>query len=249
MPQNESRLDRIEKDLLILVQGISEMRDATRESQQKIDKQILQLKKSQQNTDKQILQLKKSQQKTDKQILQLKESQQKTDEQMKKTDEQMKKTDEQMKKTDKKLKEIGIQLGDLGLVQGEVAEDLFYRNVQYIFQKRDFNFNLVTRNLKKKGLGEYDIVADAGNAVLVIEVKNKLNTRMVDNFIQKRLPRFKSLFPKYKKSKLLGGIGALVVKDDVGRYAEKLGLYVLTQSNEGDGAAIFNSKNFKGKFF
>ena len=173
---------------------------------------------------------------------QLKESQ-------KKTDEQQKKTDEQLKKTIKKLDEIGRQLGDLGLVQGEVAEDLFYRNVRYLFkEERDMIFADVKRNLKKKGFGEYDIVAADGDAVLVIEVKNKLQKRMVDRFINKALPKFKEAFPQYRDRRLLGGIGALVVKDDVGRYAEKAGLYVLTQTSEG-GVAIANRKKFRAKEF
>jgi hypothetical protein len=46
----------------------------------------------------------------------------------------------------------------------------------------------------------------------------------------------------------LAGIGALVVKDDVGKYAEKAGLYVLTQTEEG-GAALLNRKGFKAREF
>ncbi len=57
--------------------------------------------------------LKESQNRTDAQILELKESQ--------------KKTDEQLRKTIKKLDKVGEDLGKLGIVQGEVAEDLFYR--------------------------------------------------------------------------------------------------------------------------
>ena len=162
--------------------------------------------------------------------------------------ESQEKTDEQLNKTIKKLDEIGRQLCDLGLVQGEVAEDLFYRNVRYLFRSRDMNFRDVKRNLKKKGFGEYDIVAVDGDAVLVIEVKNKLQKRMVDSPINKGLPKFKEAFPQYRDRRLLGGIGALVVKEDVGRYAEKVGLYVLTQTIEG-GAALANRKNFKAKEF
>jgi hypothetical protein len=162
--------------------------------------------------------------------------------------ESQKKTDEQLNKTIKKLDEIGRQLCDLGLVQGEVAEDLFYRNVRYLFRSRDMNFRDVKRNLKKKGFGEYDIVAVDGDAVLVIEVKNKLQKRMVDRFINKGLPKFKEAFPQYRDRRLLGGIGALVVKDDIGRYAEKAGLYVLTQTSEG-GAVIANTKKFRAKEF
>jgi len=192
---NESRLDRIERVLELLLQGTSE----------------------------------------------LKESQ-------KKTDEQLQKTDQLLEKTIKKLDEIGRQLGDLGLVQGEVAEDLFYRNVRYLFRSRDMDFRNVKRNLKKKGVGEYDIVAVDSDAVLVIEIKNKLQKRMIDAFINKRLSKFKEAFPEFRGRRLFGGIGALVVKDDVSRYAEKAGLYVLTQTSEG-GAALANRKTFRAKEF
>ena len=213
----ETRLDRIERGLELLLQGTSELRA----SQRKTDAQI-------QKTDAQI-------QKTDAQILELKESQNRTD--------------AQLQKTITKLDEIGRQLGDLGLVQGEVAEDLFYRNVQYLFkEERDMIFSDVKRNLKKKGAGEYDIVAVNGDAVLVIEVKNKLQKRMVDKFVEKKLAKFKEIFPKYRERRLFGGMGALVVKDDVSRYAEKAGLYVLTQTSEG-GAALLNRKNFRAKEF
>ncbi|WDN88207.1 hypothetical protein BuS5_01175 [Desulfosarcina sp. BuS5] len=134
-------------------------------------------------------------------------------------------------------------------MQGEVAEDLFYRNVRYLFKnERDMIFADVKRNLKRKGAGEYDIVAVNGDSVLVIEVKNKLQKRMVDNFLEKRLPKFMEVFPEFRGRKLFGGIGALVVKNDVSRYAEKAGLYVLTQSSEG-GATLTNRKNFRAKEF
>ena len=80
----EPRLDRIEKGIEKLFEGIA----ALTESQQKTDGQIIELKESQMRTD------------------------------------------EQLSRTIKKLDDIGRQLGDLGLVQGEVAEDLFYRNVR-----------------------------------------------------------------------------------------------------------------------
>ena len=214
----ESRLDRIEKALENLLQGTAE--------------------------------LKESQKKTDEQLKMTDEQLKMTDEQLRMTDEQLNRTDEQLNRTIKKLDEIGRQLGDIGLVQGEAAEDLFFRNVRHLFKEdRDMICADVKRNLKKKGVaGEYDIVAVNGDAVLVIEVKNKLQNRMVDNFLEKKLPKFKNIFPEYRDRRLLGGMGALVVKDAVGRYAEKAGLYVLTQTSEG-GAALINRKNFLAKEF
>jgi Holliday junction resolvase-like predicted endonuclease len=220
----ESRLDRIEKGIEKLFEGIA----ALQESQTKTDEQLS---------------------RTDEQLSRTDEQLSRTDGQLSRTDGQLSRTDEQLSKTIKKLDDIGRQLGDLGLVQGEVAEDLFFRNVRYLFkEERDLIFSDVKRNLKKKGSGEYDIVAVNGDAVLVIEVKNKLQNRMVDNFVEKKLPKFKKTFPEYRGRRLFGGIGALVVKDAVGRYAEKAGLYVLTQTTEG-GAGLINRKNFRAKEF
>jgi hypothetical protein len=185
--------------------------------------------------------LKSSQQKTDEQIQALKSSQQKTD-------EQLNRTEAMLNKTIIKLEKIGKQLADQGLVQGEVAEELFYRNVKGLFRQLDLRFERIRRNVKVKGRGEYDIVADDKGRVLVIEVKNKLDRRMVDEFMQKKLARFKTLLPEYRDSMMLAGIGALVVKDDVGRYAEKAGLFVLTQTSDG-GAALLNRKDFRPKEF
>jgi len=216
----ETRMDRIERNLEAFTMEFS--------------KGMLKLKESQDRTDAQILELKHSQDRTDAQIMELRESQ--------------KQTDAQLQKTIKKLDRTGQQLGDLGLVQGEVAEELFYRNVEGLFKPMDLRFKRIRRNVKVKGRGEYDIVADDKGRVLVIEVKNKLDRRMVDEFMTDKLPRFKTLLPEYRDSKILAGIGALVVKDDVGKYAEKAGLFVLTQTSDG-GAALLNRKGFKPKEF
>jgi hypothetical protein len=208
-PRKESRLDQIEKDLILFLESMVELR----ESQKKTDDLF---------------------RRTDEKFLELRESQ--------------KKTEEQLRRTDEKLDRIGTQLADLGLVQGEVAEDLFYRNVRGVFRKRRMQFKEVLRNLKKKGVAEYDIVAVNGEAVLVVEVKNKLEKRMVDRFLMEKLPKFPEVFPEFRGRKVLGAMGALVVREDVGRYAEKAGLFVLTQTDEG-GAALLNKEGFKAKDF
>ncbi len=178
----------------------------------------------------------------------LRASQDRTDAQLLKLKASQDRTDAQLKKTVRKLDAIGQQLGEMGLVQGDVAEDLFYRNVRGMFRRLDVPVERVRRNVKVKELGEYDIVVDAHERVVVIEVKNKLKKKMVDDFLEEKLPRFKTLVPKYRDRKIYGGMVSLVVKDDVGRYAEKAGLFVLTQTDDG-GAALLNRKGFKPREF
>jgi len=165
-----------------------------------------------------------------------------------KTDKQIANLRAAQEETERKLRFIGTQLGDIGLVQGEIAENLLYRNVRNLFHDRHPRFKKVRLNLKRKGIAEYDIVAANKGEVLVIEVKNKLSKRMVGTFVDKKLPMFRKAFPDYRDFRILGGVGALVLKDEVGKHAQKVGLYVLTQNNEG-GASLFNKDYFKPKVF
>ena len=151
------------------------------------------------------------------------------------------------KETAELIRKLEKKMEDQGFVQGEVAEDLFYRNVRYLFENK-MKFGNVVRNLKKPGTAEFDIVAFDDDRVLVVEVKNKLVHRMVDDFVERRLPKFRKVFPEYAHCRLIGGMGSLVVKDEVGEYAEKAGLYVLTQKGDG-GAMLINRKHFRPKVF
>jgi len=233
----ESRMDRIERGMEEFFRGMEELR----ESQKKTDESL-------RKVHEEILELKESQKKTDEQILELREAQKKTDEHLNRTDENINKTEEQLKKTIKKLDDIGAKLGEMGIVQGKIAEDLFYRNVRHVFSQKNMPFSDVRRNLKKKGGGEYDNVAVENKTVLVVSIKNKLERYMIDSFLNEKLPKFRQIFPQYRDFRLLGGVGALVMDDGVGRYAEKKGLYVMTQNGEG-GAMLVNRKNFMAKEF
>jgi len=248
-----SRMDRIEKNLELLTQSNAELREYQKET-------FKQIRKSQKETDKYIKetdkQIRESKVETDKQIReskietdkQIRESKIETDKYIQETYKRLEllveKTQKQVDKAARKVDAVGKQLGDMGIVQGEIGEDLFYRNVKCLFRKRGIEFETVTRNLMKREIAEYDIVAENRGQVLVIEVKNKLSKRMIDKFINKKLPGFKTVFPEYKDYRVSGGIGALVMKDDVSAYAEKKGLYVLTQRGDG-GAMLTNREDFK----
>jgi len=163
--------------------------------------------------------------------------------------ESQKETDKQIRKTSKKVENTSDTLGKPGVIDGKVAEDLFYRNVQHIFAGKIPAFSDVRRNMKKRGIpSEYDIVAVGEGMVLVVEVKKKMEQDMVDKFVDEQLPRFRQIFPEYRDFPLIGGVGALVMQDAISRYAEKKGLYVLTQNGEG-GAMLINRKNFTAKEF
>ena len=168
-------------------------------------------------------------------------------ESQKKTDEQMKKTDEKIAKGETETKKLRKMLGSMGLLYGDITEEMVYRGLQNLFHAIGKDFDSITQNLKKKGEIEYDIVAVNGSEVLVTEVKGKVRKDDIDVFSQKRLPQFKKFFPQYKNYKILGAIGGSVVRADIEKYAEKNGLYVITQN--GDNLSLTNKPDFKAKVF
>jgi len=236
--KTEDRLDRLEKLAEEMFEGIAELR----KSQAKIDEQLKELKAAQAKTDEQL-------NRNDVLIRELRESQAKTDVKHKPSGAQFNRTDTQIRKTSRNLDLITIQLWEQGLIQMEAPEDLFYRNMKGVFRKIGLDLKKVKLNLKRQGQEPYHLVSEGSEVVLVMEVETKLMSKwLVERFINEKLPRFKKIFPEYEKHQVVGGMGALVMKDDVGRYAEKAGLYVLTQTDEG-GATLLNQEGFEPKTF
>ena len=117
----------------------------------------------------------------------------------------------------------------LGIIQGQVAEDLFYRNLPVLLKDYHITRKDLLRNIIGEMKREYDLVAVNSSHIFVFEVKNKLRSDDIERFHDVQLPDFKLNFPDYANHTVYGGIGALVVRDDLQRRAEKLGLFVLTQ--------------------
>jgi len=241
-------LKEFQRETTEQIRELRESQKKTDESFRRVHNEILELKESQKKTDEQLNRTNEQLNRTNEQLNRTNEQLKWTDDQLDRTDEQLDRTDAQLKKTIKKLDDIGATLGEMGIVQGKIAEDLFYRNVRHVFGQKNMAFSDVRRNLKKKGVGEYDIVAVEKNTVLVVSVKNKLERYMIDSFLNEKLPKFRQIFPQYSDFRLIGGVGALVMDDGVGRYAEKKGLYVMTQNGEG-GAMLVNRTNFTAKEF
>lgn len=74
-----------------------------------------------------------------------------------------------------------------------------------------------------------------------MECKSSLSTDNVDEHLA-RLAKLRRLLPRYAKARVLGAVAAMVLPDDVARYAYRRGLFVLAQS--GDGVVIRNDVSF-----
>ena len=163
--------------------------------------------------------------------------------------------DEYKKENEKGMKKLRQELARVGLASGDIAEDLFRRNVDVVLKKRGLIFDIIIPNAKISER-EYDIVGINGSNILVVETKNRLNKSYIDHFIKKQLPFFKKHYlgsPYFKDylpqdNGIIAGLAALAVSHDIEKYAEERGLFVFTQNKEG-GASIANSDSFKAKVF
>ena len=80
-------------------------------------------------------------------------------------------------------------------------------------------------------VAQVDILVINGDSAIAVECQCKLSIEDVQEHLE-RMAMFKACWPEYAQYKLLGGVAAMVLPDDVGRYAYRRGLFVLAQSGE-----------------
>ncbi len=209
-----------------------------------IEKILEILAKNNQEIQENNIKLQKLQEETEMQMKQTNRQIKETEMQMKQTDRQMKETDRQMKETDRKLDRVAKLHGDVVNSIGEVAEEYFFQRLNRYRYLGKIHFEDVSQNVKKErnDIYEYDIVMYNNDAVGVIEVKNKLRKGDVQEFMEGQLAHYKEEFPAYSDKKLFGAIAGMKIYKDALNFAEKNGLFVLTQSN--NRLKNINSKNF-----
>ena len=172
-----------------------------------------------------------------------------TDAKFKETDIKIKETTEQIKETDRilseKFKETRKMVGNLTNSWGEFVEGMVIPSVTQIFNERNIDIEEVhSRSKSRKGSEtmEIDIIGDNDSYVVAIEVKSKLSSDNVIDFVEK-LGRFKYFFPKYAGKKLVGAVAAITVDNSVRNLALKKKLFVIMQ--KGETVEIINEANFK----
>jgi hypothetical protein len=152
---------------------------------------------------------------------------------------------EQSQETDRQIKQVNEQLGKLGNRLGEFVEWQVRPAAVRLFQERGIDVHeLYTEvSVKRPGGGlEIDLLVVNEIEAVLIEVKSKLTQRDVDEHLQ-RLTKFKQFMPRYRDVKALGAVAAMVVPEEVARYAYRRGLFVLAQS--GDSVIILNDAQFQ----
>ena len=166
------------------------------------------------------------------------------DKKFQETDKQFKATDKQFKATDKKLRDLEkLFTGHWG----RLMESLVEGDLIHLLNERKIPVNLLytrVRGIHDGRQFEFDIIAENGDEIVVVEVKTTLKTDDVKDFI-KDLKSFKTMRPKYRDNKVIGAVAYLTDEGNASRMAQKKGLFVIRAT--GNSANIINHHDFQPK--
>jgi len=156
---------------------------------------------------------------------------------------------EKFKSTDERIDKLARLYGGVSDNSKDVAEEFFFRGLKNRKELFGIDYEHIDTMSRHKGKlqGQYDIVLYNGNKIIVIEVKYKLHPNDVDDFYNRKLPKFKLLYPEYNDKKIIGGVAALSVPNESIEKAMAYGFLVLTQS--GDDLSVLNSSDFELQMF
>ncbi len=166
-----------------------------------------------------------------------------------KRDKEWEEAKAQFKETDRKIKQVNEEIGRLGSLLGDFVEEMVRPAAVHLFRERGLDVHEVHRNIEahRDGEGiEVDLLVVDTTDVIAIECKSNLSVDDVNEHLQ-RLDKFKRLLPTYKDKRVLGAVSAMVLPEDVARYAYRKGLYVIAQT--GSHMSIRNDEQFKARFW
>jgi hypothetical protein len=185
---------------------------------------------------------------------------QETDRRIEETDRRIQETDRWIQEADRKFEkdrqerkeaeaELRKQMAGLTKSLGLFAESMVYPSVTRLFAERGINLTGIYSRSRERRNGstmEVDVLGVGSEAVVDIEVKLRLETSDVKEFL-KQLPQFFDFFPRFRGLKLYGAVAGMSIDSEVERFAYKQGLFVLAPS--GDNMRILNDERFEPHIF
>ena len=176
-------------------------------------------------------------------ILEIKELQKDTNEKFQDTDKKFRETRKEFqdiaqrfKETDRFIKNLSINVDGISRTQGEITEDYFFNILKEDKRVGELKFDNIERNLYQYARhnlkGEYDIIMFNGDSVLIVEIKNKIRNKDIDNLKNKQIANFRELFPNYRDFKIYGAVAGFTIKDELIKKATDEGFFVLQKKGD-----------------
>ncbi|MBF0180740.1 MAG: hypothetical protein HQM03_12025 [Magnetococcales bacterium] len=223
----------------VTYEAVWEMIHETNRQIQETGRQIQEVSRQMQETDRKMQETDRKMQETDRKMQETDRQMQETARQMKETDRKMQETDRQMKETDRKLDRLGSRLGEF--VEGMVAP-----GCKTLFAQHGIPVHKVSRRVEADLPGgrhmEIDLFVVNTDAVALVEVKSKLTVEDVREHLA-RMGEFKEFFSEYASKRAFGAVAAMVIEENVRRFAISQGLFVIEQA--GDTLRMANPADFE----
>ncbi len=172
------------------------------------------------------------------------------------TDRKFQETDRKFQETDRTIKALSLQtsldikrvsesIGRLGNRLGDFVEEMVRPAAVRLFREQGIDVHEVHRGVEASRGGddiEIDLLVVNTTDVIAVECKSLLGIDDVNQHLL-TLGKLKKLLPTYAEKRVMGAVAAMVLPDNVSRYAYKQGLFVISQS--GDHLLIRNDAKFK----
>jgi hypothetical protein len=146
-------------------------------------------------------------------------------------------TDAQISRMSAKVDSVSQQMGILNNDIGKLIEEVFSAQVWEKFNAFGYEFHKGSERYKLRGegnqiLAEIDVFLENGDYAMAVEVKTKLTQYWVDDHLE-RIEIVRRFMDEHgDKRKIVGAVAGGIVPENVKRYAEKQGLYVLVRSGD-----------------
>ncbi len=169
-------------------------------------------------------------------------SQKETDRKFQETSIEIKALNE---KTSREIKAVNESIGRLGNRLGDFVEEMVRPASVRLFREQEIDVHEVHRGVEASRGGEdieIDLLVVNTRDVVAVECKSSLSIDDVNQHLT-TLAKFKRMLPSYAKKNVMGAVAAMILPDNVARYAYRKGLFVISQS--GDHLMIRNDAKFK----
>ncbi len=147
--------------------------------------------------------------------------------------------------TSREIKAMSESIGRLGNRLGDFVEEMVRPAAVRLFREQGIDVHEVHRGVESSRNGddiEIDLLVVNTTDVIAVECKSLLGIDDVNQHLV-TLSKLKKLLPSYADKQVMGAVAAMVLPDNVARYAYKQGLFVISQS--GDHMLIRNDNKFK----
>lgn len=160
------------------------------------------------------------------------------------------KTEKQWRETDRRFTRLHQELGGVTDSLSRFSEQTVVAATKRLFGKRGIALERLSVNFEEHINGEQmetDVIGVGPDCAVLLEVKLRLRQEDVEDFLDRKLPRFFEFFPYFRRPILYGGVAGLSIDHGVDRFAYKRGLFVISQT--GDNLKILNDKKFQPRSF